>query len=249
QAGDLKYVARICRLVGGMPLGILLAAAWVEMFSLQEIAAEIGQSLDFLETEMRDVPQRHRSVRAVFESSWSLLPAAERETFMKLSVLRGGFTRKAAGSAAGASLRTLIGLVNKSLLRRDPASGRYEVHELLRQYAGEQLQAAGQAGAVRDAHCVYYAGFMERRQADIQGRRETEAGREIETDFENVRAAWRWAVQGKDYAALDQAAISLYMFLDMRDRYYEGEELFRPAREALAPQAGEEPHPAWGRLL
>ena len=88
QANDLKYVARICRLVEGMPLAILLAAAWIKTVSLHEIAEEIDQSLDFLETEMRDLPARHRSIRAVFDSTWNRLTNVERAVFMKLSVFR-----------------------------------------------------------------------------------------------------------------------------------------------------------------
>jgi len=93
-AEDLAYVARICRQVRGMPLGIVLAAAWVEMLSPEEISREISQSLDFLETEMRNVPDRHRSIRAVFESSWRQLSEAEQMLFKQLSVFQGGFTRE-----------------------------------------------------------------------------------------------------------------------------------------------------------
>jgi len=246
---DLKHVARICRLVGGTPLGILLAAAWVEIFSPQEIADEISRNLDFLETELRDVPDRHRSLRAVFESTWNQLSEAERKMFIKLSVFRGGFTREAAQAVARASLRELVTLVNKSLLRRDPSSGRYEIHELLREYAAERLGAAGQADATRDAHSAYYVEFVTQRRWDLRGRRQIAALDEIEADFENVRQAWRWAVQKKRYTAIGQSSDSLYAFCDMRSCAHEGEDLFRMARDGLAPQPGEEPHPAWGRVL
>src|SRR5207247_7340319 len=76
---NLKYVTRICRLVQGMPLGILLAAAWVETLSLPEIAQEIEKSLGFLETDQRDLPERQRSLRAAFDYSWNLLADSERE--------------------------------------------------------------------------------------------------------------------------------------------------------------------------
>src|SRR5262249_12429302 len=93
--GKLKYAAGICGLVHGMPLGILLAAAWVGTLTLPEIAKEIEKSLGFLETEQRDLPVRHRSLRAAFDHSWNLLTDAEREAFKNLSVFRGGFTREA----------------------------------------------------------------------------------------------------------------------------------------------------------
>src|SRR5258708_26567468 len=138
RADNISYVARICRLVQGVPLGIVLAAAWIGMLELSEIASEIERSLDFLESDLRDLPERQRSLRAVFEYSWNLMSEDERDVFMRLSVFRGGFTREAAQEVSGASLKTLMTLLNKSLLRRDP-SGRYDVHELLRQYAEARL--------------------------------------------------------------------------------------------------------------
>lgn len=249
EAKDLDYVARICQLVEGMPLGILLASAWVEMFSPREIEDEIHQCLDFLEIEMRDLPERHHSIRAVFDSSWNKLEGAAREVFMKLSVFRGGFTRQAAQAVVDVNLRNLISLVNKSLLRRDPSSGRYEIHELLRQYAGEQLEAAGMVEAARADHCAYYTKFMGQHLAEIRGPRQVETLNKIEADLENVRAAWHWAVKQKDYVAIDRASESLYVFFEWLNRYSEGEEIFQEAREGLAPQPGEEPHPSWGRVL
>ena len=145
-----------------MPLGILLAAAWIDVLSLQEIAAEITQSLDILETEMRDVPARQRSLRAVFDTSWEHLTGVEQGCFQKLSVFRGSFTRAAAEQVTSASLRQLAGLVKKSFLRRNTDNDNYGVHELLRQYAQERLEADPQAViTAREAHAAYYADFMQ----------------------------------------------------------------------------------------
>jgi serine/threonine protein kinase len=66
----VQDVAQVIRLVGGLPLGIELAATWLEALPLSEIVTEIERSLDFLETDLRDVPERHRSIRAVFDYSW-----------------------------------------------------------------------------------------------------------------------------------------------------------------------------------
>src|SRR5438046_604753 len=115
-----------------MPLGILLAAAWVGVLSVQEVANEIQKSLDFLETDQRDLPERQRSLRAAFDYSWKLLTEQERQAFTRLSVFRGSFTREAAQQVSEATLKALMALVNKSLLRRDASTDRYEIHELLR---------------------------------------------------------------------------------------------------------------------
>ncbi len=247
-ADNLTAVVQVCRLVEGMPLAILLAAAWVEMLTPVEIAAEINQSIDFLETDWRDVPERQRSLRVVFDHSWRLLTEQEREVFQGLSVFRGGFTRPAAQEVTGASLRTLMALANKSLLQRT-STGQYGMHELLRQYAAEKLEISGEINAARDAHSAYYAEFLHQREADLEGRRQLEAIEEIEADFENARAAWNWALKQKNYAAIGQLLSSLSWFCTYRSRNQENKELFQQAREQLAPDPGDEPHLVWGRIL
>ena len=249
EAKALQDIVRICQLVRGAPLGILLAAAWVEMFSPHEIVQEVSRNLDFLESEMSDIPERHRSIRAVFDSSWHQLTESQRQVFMKLSLFRGGFRRESAQSIAGANLPTLIKLVSKSLLHRDPATGRYEMHELLRQYAAEKLEMSGELESARIVYYTYFTKFMEVRLVEMLGPGQTKALNEIEAEFENVRRAWRLAAEQKDYEAIDQAAESLFVFSDMRSREYEGVALFELARAQLAPLSGEEPHPTWGRLL
>ena len=147
---DAEYsqALRICRLVDGMPLGIELAASWVSVLSCAEIADEIEGNIDFLATSMRDVPERHRSLRAAIDQSWRLLTDEQRSAFSRLSVFRGSFDRGAAVAVTGADLRLLSELVAKSLLRR-PDFGRFELHELLRQYAAEQLAPVTRRGGGR----------------------------------------------------------------------------------------------------
>ncbi|NIP18555.1 MAG: hypothetical protein GWM87_10630, partial [Xanthomonadales bacterium] len=192
-AADLRHVARICRLVGGMPLGILLAAGWLEMLAPAEIAAEISQSLDFLETDLRDVPERQRSMRAVFDHSWSLLTEREREVFQGLSVFRGGFTRQAAQQVTGASLRELMALVNKSLLQRDPR-GRYEIHELLRQYAAEKLEGSEVAEGVRQRHADFYLALAEEAEPELEGAEPAVWLSQLDAEQGNLRAALAWSL-------------------------------------------------------
>ena len=215
-ADNLAGVARICGLVEGMPLGILLAAVWVALFTPAEIGDEIARNLDFLETDLRDAPERQRSLRAAFDHSWNLLNKPERETFAALSVFCGGFTRQAAQQVAAASPRELMALADKSLLHRTPG-GRYEVHELLRQYAAEQLAASPDGEpAARDRHSVHYAAALERWAADLKGPRQQAALKEIEAEVEDARAAWDWAVEQEQLNRLDQAMEGLGLFYDWR---------------------------------
>ncbi|MBL8056747.1 MAG: AAA family ATPase, partial [Anaerolineales bacterium] len=135
---ELPAIARLCRLVDGLPLAIEMAAAWVRALPAAEIARQVEQNLALFARPLPHMPERQHSVRAVFEQSWSLLSEAEQRVLRRLSVFRGGFQKEAAERVAAAPLALLLSLTDKSLVRRRP-DGRFEMHELLRQYAGEKL--------------------------------------------------------------------------------------------------------------
>ena len=232
QADDLKYVARLCRLVQGMPLGILLSASWLAMLTLQEIAAQVTQDLDFLESDLRDLPERQRSMRAVFDYSWNLLDEREQAVFAALSVFRGGFTREAAQTVTGTGLRQLMALTNKSLIHRTP-EGRYEVHELLRQYAEEELARSGYEDGIRDRHCAYYASVLQNWAQALKGNQRMVAIPALEADIENARAAWEWASVHARAERINQAIDGLCMFYEWRGRYQEGETICQLAATEL----------------
>ncbi len=186
----LAALNSICRMVRGMPLGILLAASWINGLTVVEIAREVEQSFEFLEGDWRDLPERQRSLRAVFEHSWSLLTEEERSAMRCFSMFRGGFTREAAQFVAEMSLKTLISLVNKSLLSRDE-NGRFDVHELLRQYSEKQLDQLPQERQLFQAHyAAYYAKYMDARWLLLRSAETKTDADEIELEIENVRAAW-----------------------------------------------------------
>ncbi|MDQ4078631.1 MAG: tetratricopeptide repeat protein, partial [Chloroflexota bacterium] len=226
-------IVHICRLVEGMPLALELAAGWVDVLPLETIAKEIEQRLDFLETELRNVPERHRSVRVVFDASWQHLPAEEQSQFACLSVFRGGFTRTAAEAVADISLRTLSRLANKSFLGYDRTLDRYRIHELLRHYAAEMLARSPDAlDAVRDRHCTYYMDLLHDRALVMQGSEQKRAAEEIAVEFDNVRAAWQWAVEQGKLDVL-QRANSLSVFCNYRSRFPEGAQAFEQAARRL----------------
>jgi predicted ATPase len=224
---DMAGVVRICQLLEGMPLGIELAAAWVKILSCPDIADEIARNLDFLRTSMRDIPERHRSLRAAFDHSWRLLSEAERQVLARLSVFAGGFDREAAEQVAGANLELLSALVDKSLLVR-PHSGRYAIHEVVRQFAASRLDADPQErSATKDRYCLYYVAFLERKEDDLLGWRQLAALEEVGHDLENCRAAWQWAVERHMWKELRRAADTYSAFCEIQTRLQEGEDAFR----------------------
>ena len=153
-------IVRICQVVEGSPLAVELAAAWVRVISCAEIAREVEHSLDLLTTTTRNVAEKHRSMRVAFDHSWALLTNEERAVFRKLSVFRGGFSRKGAEQVAGATLAILAALVDKSLVRV-AATGRYDLHELLRQYTADKLLDAHEVEAIIQRHVDYFLELAE----------------------------------------------------------------------------------------
>ncbi len=245
----LAQMARICRLVQGMPLALVLAAGWLELLTFEEVADEIAASLDILDSQARDMPERQRSVRAAFDYSWQRMAQADQQVFSRLAVFRGGFSRQAAQQVAYAGLHSLRTLIEKSLITAG-GPDQYAVHELLRQFAEEKLEAAGVAEPIRDAHSRYYLEAVAQREMDLKGQRQLAALEEIEDDLDNVRAAWFWALERQDKEGIDRGLESLSLFFYIRSRYQEGWALFQQALQSLAvdqPLVDESPR-LWGRL-
>jgi len=230
---DLHAIARICLLVEGLPLGLELAATWVNTISCREIATEIERGLDFLATSKRDIPERHRSIHAVFEYSWNLLSVEEQAVLKNLSILQGGFHREAAEQVSGATLPLLSSLVSKSLIRRHEP-GRYDQHELLRQYAAIRLREDPQAKmSARDRHTAYYLAFWRERETALKGAGQREALRELTAEIDNFRAAWEWAITRSHFATLYESLRAFLLLYDLRGWYAEGIERIESMVHAL----------------
>ncbi|NIV34550.1 MAG: hypothetical protein GWN58_35345, partial [Anaerolineae bacterium] len=163
----------------------------------------------------------------------TLLGEHEQGILQTLSVFRGGFTYEAVQAVAGASLRGLRRLVNQCLLYHAP-SGRYEIHELLRQYAVEKLEASGKANAASDAHSTYYVAALKQWGVDLKGPKQQEALADLELEIENARTAWNWAARSGKVARLAGALDGLCHFYEWRVRQDEGEAACRLAAQGLA---------------
>jgi predicted ATPase/DNA-binding SARP family transcriptional activator/uncharacterized protein HemY len=228
---DIPSVVRICQLVEGIPLGVELAAAWLRVHSCSEIAREIERNLDILTTRLRNVPERHRSIRATFEHSWQLLSETEKSVLARLSVFRGGFQREAAAVVAGASTTTLSALLDKSLIHR-ASSDRYDIHGLLKQYAVEKLEDSPQTVEdIQVQYIRYFAAFLEQREERLKGARQKQALLDIALEIENARRAWKLAVSRGCVREIEQSVDSLYHFFNLRGRFREGVECFDQAIE------------------
>lgn len=222
SAENQPEVERICQLAGGMPLAIELAAAWVRVLSCREIAEEILASIEFLTTTLRDVPERHRSLISVLEQSWQRLAPEEQAVLRRLSVFRGGFQREAAAAVvAGATLATLAALVDKSLLRR-AHSARFEMHEITRQFALQQLEAAGEAVAVRTQHLMTFVEMVEGAEPRLQEMSSNDATRQLDLEYDNIQAALDFALESRRVEQGLRLGGALWLYWWIRSRSAEG---------------------------
>jgi len=209
---DYPSIIRICRLVNGMPLGIELAAAWVRTLTCEEIASEIERSLDFLSISAKDLPSRHRSMRAVFDHSWKLLAEEERNVLRQLCIFQGGFSREAAQQIAKATLPLLSALMTKSLIRRS-GTGRYDLHALIGQYASEQLANRPNIQKETQArHGQYFMQLLSNEDSALRSSTQRESLAKLTANIDNIRSAHEWALaQGK--FSLIESTLRAYLIL------------------------------------
>jgi predicted ATPase/DNA-binding CsgD family transcriptional regulator len=214
-------VLSICRQVEGMPLGLELAASWLRVMSCEQVAARMASNLDFLTTPLRNMPERHRSLRVVFQQSWSLLSAEEQAVLRRLALFHGGFDFEAAADVTGATLAVLAGLGDKSLLRMD-ATGRYDLHELLRQYAGEKLAESGESHATTQRYLAYFTTLAETGEAHAYGREQVVWYDKLEVEMDNLRAILIWSINNHEIEIGLRIAAALRWVWEMRGYLAEG---------------------------
>ncbi len=232
----LHDVARICRLIEGMPLAIEMASAWTKTLSCAEIAHELENGLAILSSRLRNAPPRHRSMEAAFEHSWKMLNAQEQTVFQRLSVFRGGFTKIAAAQVAEAGLEELTSLVDKSFLQCAP-NGRYKVHELLRQYGGERLaESADDYQKTHAKHGRYFANFVSERIRPHTREIEFTALQACRMEMDNLRTAWRWSVETCDLEVICRSAAPLYWLAQYEGSYLEGFNTLQSAASRIAEE-------------
>ena len=240
---NLSAVTHICRLVEGSPLGIELAVTWLELLTPDEIAGEIARSLDFLESNAADIPARQRSLRAVFDTSWSLLKAEEQQAFRRLCVFQGSFSRQAAQAVSGCSLHTLLNLVNKSWLEF-MENGRYQLHEVMRQFGSEYLQAdSHEWHEAKDRQAEFFATFLQAQGHALRTAQQLEALQALNIEMEsNIPKAWEWLVSTDHLdTIIEKMLLGLFHYLIIRIRSDDFLPLLKQARQAV-PATAERQH-------
>ena len=216
-------IADICQQVDGLPLAIELAASWTRLMPCRQILIQIRQDFDFLSAGPRNVPARHQSLRALFDHSWQLLLPAEQETLARLSVFRGGFAPEEAVAVARASWPILAGLVDKSLVAAQ-ANGRYDLHELTRQYVTVKLREANGYTQARQQHFDTYLDLAARLDAQLHGPDGITAYARLDQELDNLRTALRWGLETREVNRVLQLVNHLFFFWLRRGYWHEGEQ-------------------------
>lgn len=218
--GHEGAIAAICQQVEGMPLALELAASWVRVMPCEEIARQITHNPDLLTAATRDWPDRHRNLHSLFDHSWRLLSPGEQSALRRMSVFQGGWMVQEAEAIAEASLPLLLGLVDKSFVRADE-QGRFSLHELVRQYAAEQLQASSEGDQIRQRH---YAVFLELCRTGDREVRGPDAGAwfaRLEAEQGNLRAAWQWALDTRHFVDAAWLGVALCHIWHVRGHWHE----------------------------
>lgn len=238
-------VATICRRLDGIPLALELAAARTRAMTVEAIAARLDDRFKLLVTGDRTVLPRQRTLRALIDWSYDLLPARERQLFARLSVFAGGLTLDAAeaigagdGIEAADVLDLLAELVQKSLVMVDIDGGRYRMLDTVRQYASQRLQESGEAAVVNERHLVYFAALVERARTGLFGSEQARFLAQLDEERDNTLAAHAWCASSPQGATLDlQLVYGLKFYWLNRGLLDLG---LRVAREALGRTGAEQ---------
>jgi non-specific serine/threonine protein kinase len=189
----------------------------MRVLTARDLLAEIDSSIDVLSSSAPGLADRHRSMRAVLESSWHRLAEQDQRVFSALAVFRGSFSREAAGSVTGATLSSLSALTDTYLIQRLPNSEnetRYRMHDLVRQFAFERLEQVDKAAADTSLaqHLGYFVSLVERAEAAWDTPQEAEWLDRLRTERANVDAALSWAMDVQQSEKALRISAGLFAF-------------------------------------
>ncbi len=228
--GQGDAIAALCRMVEGLPLAIELAAALVNTQLPNQLLSQVEVGFDSLAATMRDIPARHRGLRAVFDYSWQMLTPLQQQTLARLTVFHGGFSQRSAAAVAMADTTLLAELVTKSLVRIE-ATDRYSLHKIINQYALEQLEEREEAV---EEHAAFFTNRIAEVTADLHGPKQTTVSRQLLIDLANIEAAWQTAITAENMDALLAMAPGLTRFYRVAGLFQAGVTAYSNAVARLA---------------
>lgn len=234
-------VVTLCRLLEGSPLAIELAAAQLDLVDCAQLVEQVKATMAVLSVDFVDMPERHRSLHALFAHSWRLLTPAEQIALAKLAVFRGGFTAVAAAQIAEVTPPILRTLLAKSLLSQQ--DGRFSLHALIRQFALDHLPA-------ETAVFLRHARYFSQQLSDRRTGQMPEPPADLLAELDNIRAMWQFAIHAQETVLLAEATHGLARLYALTNQFVAGKVLFAEAVKALTQTAVPTTAPlVWGELL
>ena len=213
--GVARDIAEVCRRLDGIPLAIELAAARTIAMSAGEVASHLDERFRLLTGRRRGAVERHHTLRAAIDWSYSLLTPTEQSVLDCLGVFPASFEGDAARTVAAEDgvdswdvMDALTSLVAKSLLSAEQTTSgttRYQMLESLRHYARERLEARGAADAIRRRHAQYFGDFIDRYAAGVQTSDDAHWSAQFRAEFDNVRTAALWGLDSGDESDVELA--------------------------------------------
>jgi len=243
---NTPVVTEICARLDGLPLALELAAARIKLLPPQAMLKKLQESpLQLLTSGARDLPTRQQTLHNAVQWSYDLLEDDEKQAFRWFSVFVGGGTLEAAQAVIGRSisLDVLDSLVGKSLLRQTEMNGtpRLAMLETIREFGLERLTEEAELKAAQRAHASWYTSFADEAEPHLLGAEQKAWLQQLELEKDNLRAAFRWAIDTGDQALTLRLAGSLGQFWFASGRWSEGR---RSLEEALTRTGNTKPDPA-----
>ncbi len=239
-------IGALCRRLEGLPLAIELAAARAQVFSLSQMLAQLEQPFAFLASRRRDLPSRHRTLRACIEWSFRLLPPSRQRLFTCLSVFHGGWTLEAAEALCQETesvscpaaedlpsvAEAIAELLAASLIttkEREPEI-RFCMLETLQEYATEQL-APEERERMQRRHAGYYRSLAGQADSELRGPEQVTWLARLEAEQDNIRAALEWSLENDPQETGLRLAGALFRFWRLRGYWREGRDWLERAVE------------------
>ena len=236
-------VAQVCHRLDGIPLAIELAAARVNVLSIEQIDSRLNDRFRLLTRGSRTAVARQRTLKGTVDWSYDLLSDSERQLLRRLSVFAGGWTMEAAEEVTSCDdiereevLDVLSNLVEKSLVNVDRGideSRRYRFLETVRQYAWERLLQAGEAECLRNRHLVFFQNLVQRAEPELTRAGQVTWLNRLQREHDNLRLALEWCLaapeRGEQSAELASALCHFWM---KRGYFREGQEYLERALSA-----------------
>lgn len=236
QLGDAQAdmpqaeLGKICQVLSGVPLAIELIAPWLRTNSPAEILDLIRRQEPSWLHVNRNFPARHRSMFAVFEYSWQLLPVEAQTVMELLTCFQGDFSETAALTVAETAIEMLTSLVGYSMLQVE-GMNRYKIHPLMQLFLEGKAEQRGTAVRAAAKHYQYFLRFATEMLLKLNGADQLMALKQCETEFANLRTAWTWGVENVPTDELLPFADFLFELCSLRNWFETGIQIFDTAHE------------------